>query len=214
MTYLAIDTSLGACSLALCDAGGVRLSLSEPMTRGHQERLPVMAEEAFAQTGIAPSDLTGIVVTLGPGSFTGLRVGLAFAKGLAVGLNIPLKGMGTLEALAFHPQLLGRDRLAVVDGGRGQIYVQRVTGEGASAPEAFKPDMPAPDVLTGPAAGLLATHFPAADIFAQDWPLPEAMAQRAMSGLAHDDVTPIYMRDADAVASTRGIIDASRLKPA
>jgi tRNA threonylcarbamoyladenosine biosynthesis protein TsaB len=179
-------------------------SASEAMQRGHQERLGPLAAEALADAGIRPRELTHLGVTLGPGSFTGLRVGLSFAKGLAVGLCLPLQGIGTLEALGHHPDLLGKRRVAVIDGGRGQIYVQAFDGETVEAPRAVTADGfdIDTDLLTGPGAPLLAGR---AEIFEQGWPVPEALAALTLKG-GHDDLTPLYMREADAVASTRGII--------
>lgn len=176
------------------------------MQRGQQERLPVMAAEAFEATGITPRELSHIGVTLGPGSFTGVRVGLSFAKGLAVALNLKLQGIGTLEALGHHPQLLGKNRLAVIDGGRGRLYVQHFRDGIHDAPrviEAGNTGLDA-DILTGPAAALLAPHIDA-EVFDQPWPDLSALNALALIG-GHDNVAPLYMRDADAVASTRGII--------
>ena len=100
MILLALDTCLGACSAAIVDGAQVVASVSEPMTRGHQERLAPMARDLMAEGGLAFTRLDRIGVTIGPGSFTGLRVGLAFAKGLALALDRPCVGVGTLEALA------------------------------------------------------------------------------------------------------------------
>jgi tRNA threonylcarbamoyladenosine biosynthesis protein TsaB len=179
-------------------------SVSDAMQRGHQERLGPLAAEALEAASIRPRELTHLGVTLGPGSFTGLRVGLSFAKGLAVGLNLPLQGIGTLEALGHHPDLLGKRRVAVIDGGRGQIYVQAFDGDTVEAPRAVTADGfdIGTDLLTGPGAHLLADR---AEVFDQAWPVPEALAALTLKG-GHDDLTPLYMREADAVASTRGII--------
>jgi tRNA threonylcarbamoyladenosine biosynthesis protein TsaB len=176
------------------------------MQRGQQERLPVMAAEAFEATGISPRDLSHIGVTLGPGSFTGVRVGLSFAKGLAVALGLKLQGIGTLEGLGHHPQLLRKNRLAVIDGGRGRLYVQHFRDGFHDAPRAIEAGNTGldADILTGPAAALLAPHIDA-EVFDQPWPDLSALNALARVG-GHDDVTPLYMRDADAVASTRGII--------
>jgi len=204
---LVIDTSLHACTVGLFRDGAPLFVTSEAMQRGHQERLGPLAAEALDQAGVRPRELTHLGVTLGPGSFTGLRVGLSFAKGLAVGLNLPLQGIGTLEALGHHPELLGRRRVAVIDGGRGQIYIQAFDGDMAEAPRAVTADSfdIDTDILTGPGAPLLAGR---AEIFEQGWPAPEALAALTVKG-GHDDLAPLYMRDADAVASTRGIISIS-----
>lgn len=203
---MVIDTSLAACGLGIYRDNEALFAASEAMERGHQERLPVMAAEAFEAAGITPRDLSHIGVTLGPGSFTGLRVGLSFAKGLAVALGVKLQGIGTLEALGYHPQLLHKNRLSVIDGGRGRLYVQHFRDGMRCEPrivEAGNTGLDA-DILTGPAAALLAPYIEA-EIFEQSWPDLSALNALTLAG-GHDDVTPLYMRDADAVASTRGII--------
>ena len=173
------------------------------MQRGHQERLGPMVADAFDQAGIRPRDLTHIGVTLGPGSFTGLRVGLSFAKGLATGLDLNLQGIGTLEALGHHPDLEGKNRMAAIDGGRGSIYAQSFGANGQGTPQSIKAgDEVRADILTGPGAPLIGNG---AAIFEQSWPSLDALNALTLAG-GHDDLTPLYMRDADAIASTRGII--------
>src|SRR5579872_7102287 len=100
MIVLGLDTALGACSAAVLAQGRPLAVRSEPMTRGHQERLALMVREAMEAAGLPFSSLDRVGVTVGPGSFTGLRVGLAFAKGLGLALAKPCVGVGTLEALA------------------------------------------------------------------------------------------------------------------
>ncbi|MGH6971174.1 MAG: tRNA (adenosine(37)-N6)-threonylcarbamoyltransferase complex dimerization subunit type 1 TsaB, partial [Caulobacteraceae bacterium] len=90
MTILVIDTSLGACQAGLFESSRRLAGASEPMERGHQERLAPMVAEAMARAGLAFADVKRIAVTLGPGSFTGLRVGLAFAKGLRLATGAEL----------------------------------------------------------------------------------------------------------------------------
>lgn len=98
---LAIDTCLDACSAALVEGDRVRSEISEPMQRGQAERLAPLISELFEAAHAAPADIDRIVVTRGPGSFTGLRIGLAYARGLALALNKPCIGISTLEALAL-----------------------------------------------------------------------------------------------------------------
>ena len=214
---LVIDTSLNACIAALFDGDRVVAESVEPMARGHQERLGGMVADLFETAGVAPRDLGHIGVTLGPGSFTGLRVGLSFAKGLATGLDLKPHGIGTMEALGHHPDLLSERRMSVIDGGRGQIYAQ-VFGAGEGEPIARNPVALAAEsdfapfadiaVLTGPGAALLANHLPHARVFTQDWPMPAAL-NALTHAPGHEDLMPIYMRDADAKVSTRGVISLS-----
>jgi tRNA threonylcarbamoyladenosine biosynthesis protein TsaB len=120
---LALDTCLAACSAAVLRDGRVLASASEPMTRGHQERLALLVGEVMTAADAAFSQLDRIGVTVGPGSFTGLRVGLAFAKGLALALERPCVGVGTLPALAASAGVAGF-QAAAVDAGRGHVYLQ------------------------------------------------------------------------------------------
>ncbi|HYD73237.1 MAG TPA: tRNA (adenosine(37)-N6)-threonylcarbamoyltransferase complex dimerization subunit type 1 TsaB [Candidatus Binatia bacterium] len=101
MIVLAVDTALDACSVAIAQDPQTLAAISERMNRGQAERLAPMAREAVAQAGIAFAKIDRIAVTTGPGSFTGVRVGLSFARALALALNKPCVGISTLEALAL-----------------------------------------------------------------------------------------------------------------
>ncbi len=100
MLTLVLDTALNACSVALSRDGQILAHASEPMQRGHQERLAPMVEAIVRRGQVDFDSLDRIGVTVGPGSFTGLRVGLAFAKAMSLALDIPCIGVNSLEALA------------------------------------------------------------------------------------------------------------------
>ena len=98
MALLAVDTALGACSVVLLDGDRIRAHIFETMDRGHAERLAPMVDEAMRGTKF--SSLQRLAVTIGPGTFTGQRVGLAFMRGLRLALQRPLVGVTTLEVMA------------------------------------------------------------------------------------------------------------------
>lgn len=102
MIVLGIDTALDACSVSIVEGGQTRAHLTERMDRGQAERLAPMAQQAAREAGIAFAALGRIAVTTGPGSFTGVRVGLSFTRALALALSKPCLGVSTLEALALQ----------------------------------------------------------------------------------------------------------------
>lgn len=128
MNILAFDTALGACSAALWSDGRIAAGAFENRRRGHAETLFPLIERVLGEAGVGYGDLDRLAVTLGPGSFTGLRIGIAAARGLALALNIPATGVTTLEAVAagHRKRLAGGENaiLVVLDARRGQVYVQ------------------------------------------------------------------------------------------
>ncbi|MFT4089649.1 MAG: tRNA (adenosine(37)-N6)-threonylcarbamoyltransferase complex dimerization subunit type 1 TsaB [Asticcacaulis sp.] len=216
---LVLDTAMHACSVGLFSREGqsvrTHFLVSDPMTRGHQERIGPLVAEAFAESGILPNQLERIAVTLGPGSFTGLRVGLSFAKGLASGLSVPLHGFSTLEAMISAPALKNRNRLAAYAAGRGQVYVQYIGADNVvQAAQALSVDdvsglktQYAPEVIAGSGAGLLGTLFPQAELIEDALPDPYAMAVLSVERPQdYSDLTPLYMRDADAKVSDKAVV--------
>jgi len=208
---LSIDTCLGASSVAILDGDMVRAARSEPMTRGHQERIAVLAREVAGQAGVKFADLTRIAVTVGPGSFTGLRVGLSFAKGLATALSIPCVGVNTLEALAGSVDAKGLVA-GVLDAKMGQVYLQVFDGGKAlMAPDALEVGVAAarlaelwsggPATLVGSGASLVADVLPDATVVTLAYPDPAAIARLAAArpSPSHSP-RPLYLRAPYAVA--------------
>ena len=120
---LVIDTSTAACTAALFDEAGACLAeRSETIGRGHAERLVPMVEELMAGRRAAR-----IVVGVGPGSFTGIRVGIAAAYGLAIGWDAEVSGLSSLALLAAAVECDG-SVAAAMDGGHGELFVQTFQG--------------------------------------------------------------------------------------
>lgn len=214
MRVLVVDTALGLCTVGLFEAAtgddlrclGLR---SEPMSKGHSERVAGFARDAVAETGFSAIDRIG--VTVGPGSFTGLRVGLAFAQGLGAALDRPVVGISGLAALAASA---GPGPVAaVIDARRGQVYARFVENGVATGPdEALSLDlaaariggMPAGARLIGSGAALFAEAF--RDLIAMPLagPTPEALARLvAAADPATAPPRPLYLRAPDAVPPTR-----------
>lgn len=202
MMILALDTCLFACSAAVVRDGAVLASRIEPMSRGHQERLAPLVAEVMGEAGAGFDQLDRVAVTVGPGSFTGLRVGLAFAKGLSAALGVPAIGVGSLEALAQPHK--GRV-LAVLDAKRGQVYLQAFAdGAAVSAPDALPIETAAarlaefaPDTLVGTGASLLGSMRPSAQAVAVDHADPAAVAVLG-AARAPTPPRPLYLRAPDA----------------
>jgi tRNA threonylcarbamoyladenosine biosynthesis protein TsaB len=125
---LSIDTAMGACSAGVLNpASEASAGLTEIMQHGQAERLVPLIGEVLAKAGIGYQDLQCIVVTAGPGSFAGLRVGLATAKALALALDIPIYGVSTFQALAFRYVKTcapAHDFAVVIDTRRDDFYIQ------------------------------------------------------------------------------------------
>ena len=209
MNILALDTCLAACSVAVVRDGAALAVASEAMARGHQERLAPMTAEAMGRAGLGFAELDRIAVTLGPGSFTGLRVGLAFAKGLALALDRPCNGVGVLEALA-QAEPSAAFVAAVIDAHRGQVYLQVFAdGHAVMAPDVLPIETAmarlvelysgGPALLTGSGAPLLHDALPQARI--EPAATPDPLAVAAIATRARPPFTPprpLYLRAPDA----------------
>lgn len=133
MRLLALDTALAACSAAVLDTaahdgihGGIVASESIAMTRGHAEALMPLLARVMQGSGFTFRDLDRVVVTTGPGSFTGMRVGIAAARGLGVATRLPVFGVSTLSAYAA-PYLGVEDQgpvVAAIDARHSHVYLQ------------------------------------------------------------------------------------------
>lgn len=157
MKILAIETSGAACSAALMSGRGMH-ERSLPMTRGHAERLVPLIGEVLAVAGVAYADLDLVAVTVGPGTFTGMRVGLATARGIALATGRPCLGVSSFECVleaalseAEAAWTSGRGVLVVLDSRRSEAFAQRFAGPGG---EPAKPVVATPEELAGACDGV------------------------------------------------------------
>src|SRR6516225_8579909 len=173
MLILAIDTALDACAVAVLDTKATKLIAreSEGMKRGHAEALMPMIGRVIAQSGIGFAGLDRIAVTTGPGSFTGLRVGLSAARGIALAANKPVVGVTTLTAYAAPVVSQNGENpvVSAIDARHDQVYLQVVGGNGGSlimpqvvaVEEALTAWRFGAPHLVGNAARMLADRWPA-----------------------------------------------------
>jgi len=183
---LAIDTAAPRLQLAVLRDGDRVETLSEDMATGQAERLFPAIDELFSRAAIAYADLTRVAVTTGPGSFTGLRIGLSAARGLGLARGIPVLGIPSLAALSLA---IAGPSAVLLDAKRGEAYLQIFTAPGVPAGEAALLPMDSARELVPQGADLITSPY--VDI--------AALARFARE--ADPDAYPpeaAYIRDADA----------------
>lgn len=206
LTVLSIDTCEGNCSAALVSAGQVRAARVEAIGRGHAERLLPMLDELMVEAGLEYADLDRIGVTIGPGTFTGLRIGLSVARGLGLSLGIPVVGVTSLFALAAGVRDHRGTVHAVVMGRGGQAYHQAFAVDPAGHPVAISEGacLDAADIkamVAGTPGRIIGSGAPLLDETHSGDPVaPEAVAFLAATlDPASFAPEPAYLRAADAV---------------
>ena len=223
LRVLAIDTALEACSAAILDTerGDRVTSRSVPMMRGHAEALVPLIAALMGEANVQFTDLDRIAVTVGPGSFTGLRVGVAAARGIALATGKPAVGVTTLGALAA-PFFADESKavLAVINARHDRVYMQLFGPGGRSlvAPRiaptrnAIRAAIASPTRIVGNAAKLIEEAWPGDEqrpLLVSAVPAPD-VAWVARLGAAADDLTvpvrPLYLGDADAHPQEAGIL--------
>jgi tRNA threonylcarbamoyladenosine biosynthesis protein TsaB len=222
---LAFDTAMSGCSVAVLDTvTGQAISETKAMVRGQSELLVPMVDEIVAKAGITFQDLSLIVTTIGPGAFTGLRIGLSAARSFALALDIPVAGVTTTEVLAqkFFNDHKGKggDLLVLIETKRTDLYFQPFDVAGHALEEAGV--MPIAGLrdrfgartlfVCGDGAARckaeLGAGWPSAWNLVEGYNLPDVtiMAQLGVeqqkAGLLKPS-TPLYLRDADVSVSTR-----------
>ena len=229
---LAIDCAGAACSVALAAAGEIRAARSARLARGHAEILLPMIADTLAESGATYREIACFAVTVGPGSFTGIRTAIATARGLALALSRPLIGVTTLEAVARGARTASpegaADCLVALDTRRADLYAQRFASDGAARtrplatmPEPLVASLGAgPLLLAGDAAASIVPllnarrisfYGPVGEGFADAATVAGIAAERWTSRLAGElpPVRPLYLRAPDATRPPGG----GRLRP-
>ncbi len=218
MRVLAIETSKSQASAALLEGGSLVVARQAAAPKQSAERLLPMIAELLAEAGWARTSLERLGVSVGPGSFTGLRVGIACAQGLALGLNVPLVGVTSLAAMArCVPEAMPGVRCAVLDARRDEVFIGAYTTGGRFserlAPAAFPIATARADVeriVTGPLVwigaglGLLGVEEGfASEGTREPGALGVGLLAGELSPSAHP-ATPVYVRDAGATLPNLG----------
>lgn len=218
MLILAVDTATSVSSVALATADRLLGEVKTDLPRTHSQRLLPLVDSLLAETGTAPGEIDLLAVARGPGSFTGLRIGIATVKGLALALDRPVVGISTLEALAhgFGAGLV----CPVLNARLGQVYGALFRVGETPRPRCLLPEQAigVPDLLArlgeysepiwfcGDGADLV---FPLArQVLTQPRPAPLHLAGSRAGALADlarhsesspaDDLAPLYLRDPQA----------------
>ncbi|WP_265561783.1 tRNA (adenosine(37)-N6)-threonylcarbamoyltransferase complex dimerization subunit type 1 TsaB [Sphingomicrobium arenosum] len=198
---LAIETSTAMCSVALLHGDAVVDARAERIGRGHAEKLVPMIEAL-----LGPRIPNHILASVGPGSFTGIRVGLAAAQGLAIGWNVSLAGFSSLAVIAAAARAArpDADRItSVMQGGHGELFVQPFGGrslKALEAPQSLRPEAAAAtleaDLVAGPAVDALTEAGATIEAITLD-PLADHAALLP-APLRELDLAPLYVRAPDA----------------
>lgn len=211
MKILAIDTSHGICSIALADNGIIIASKTDFEPSKQAERLFSSIETLLKEAEVSYADINAITVDIGPGSFTGIRIGLAAARGVSLAADIPVIGITGFEALALS-QKESKDLLVALDAKRGQVYAQ-LFSKGTSACEEMMVDYgditsivsnTSLDII-GDGAQLIATYLNDVThniIIETKLPNAEMVAlaafEKIKGGNYQNNPAPLYIRKPDA----------------
>jgi tRNA threonylcarbamoyladenosine biosynthesis protein TsaB len=208
---LAIESSDRLCGACLLDpdTGGIVAAKTIDIGKGHAELLMGVVNEALKQADLTYAGLSSVAVCVGPGSFTGIRVGVSAAIGFGVALNIPVSGVTSLQALAMQHLASGAEMLCLIDAHRGDVYAQTFSSGGlpVDAPRQIALDqivqMPAIDskLLCGSGAILLNAAHPELNITMGNGthlPAVESVAAAALNPAFCVSAKPLYLRRPDA----------------
>lgn len=198
MLILSLDTSSSAVSVAVLDKENVLAFQEQVMERGQGEALVPMIAQVLEQAQKTPSDITGVAVAVGPGSFTGVRVGLSTARGVGLALNVPVYGVTNFEATAYG---ISVPVIVVLDTKRGDYFTQAFDDKGpiseakTHSANDLKSDLPF--IAVGDGAEKLSAEI-GCEVLQKAVPSAVAIGKIALSRLEMPlPPEPLYLRDAD-----------------
>jgi len=206
---LALETSTLAGGAALVDGDRLVGESTLNIRATHSERVLVVVDRLLADAGWRPSDLEGLAVSIGPGSFTGLRIGVGTAKGLALALRLAVAPVPTLDALAAALPWSALPVCPVLDARQGEVYASLYRWDGASmrrewdylalTPAELAARLTEPVVLLGARLAPLARRFPSPACVAQ---LGQELLARG-AGRPPAEIVPLYLRPSEAELKRR-----------
>ena len=231
MRILSIDTATPCCSVALAEDGVVRAAAVDAGGVTHSRHLMGLVDAVLASAGWRLSQIDGFGVTRGPGSFTGIRIGMSAVMGMAQAVERPVVGVSALETLAWPLLQGGAPVCALIDARRREVYcgVYRLAGEGQGALETLVPDqvitpvealaqVPDPCHFVGSGARLyrreiIEARGPAARFAPEFQTHPDAavvawLAERRLpsQGQGAGDLRPLYLRKSDAQINRESVV--------
>ncbi|MGH7311444.1 MAG: tRNA (adenosine(37)-N6)-threonylcarbamoyltransferase complex dimerization subunit type 1 TsaB [Candidatus Rokuibacteriota bacterium] len=220
MRLLAVETSTLAGGVAILEDDRLRGEYILDVSATHSERLLPAIDRVLADAGWSPGDLQGLAVAVGPGSFTGLRIGLSVVKGLALALGVPVVAVPTLDAMAAALPFAALPVCPVLDARKGEVYCCLYRWEGsvmrrqwdylALAPATLAARLIEPVVLLGDGAHLVDTPHARLAPPHRRVPSPAAVGVLGLARLGHGEsvpaaaLTPIYLRPSEAELKHHG----------
>jgi tRNA threonylcarbamoyladenosine biosynthesis protein TsaB len=216
---LAVETSTRAGGVALLEGERLRGEYVLDVSATHSERLMPAIDRLLGDAGWAAPDLQALAVAVGPGSFTGLRIGLSAVKGLALALGIPVAAVPTLDAIAASLPFSSLPVCPVLDARKGEVYTCRYRWDGtamrreweylALTPDDLASRIDEPTILLGDGAHLVETPHARTAPAHRRGPSPGAVAVLGVERLARGDtvvaseLVPIYLRPSEAELKRR-----------
>ncbi len=225
MKLLALETSTPAGGAALIDGDQVVGEYSLNIRLTHSERVMAAVDRLLVDAGWRTSDLEGLAVSIGPGSFTGLRIGISTAKGLAMGLGLAVAPVPTLDALAAGLPFAALPVCPVLDARKGEVYASLYRWDGgvarrqwdylALAPADLARRLTEPVIVCGDGAARVGSAFARLAPPAHCMPSPACVAQlghailAAGGGVAPAALAPLYLRPSEAELRRGGAVAVS-----